>query len=185
VAKELKDRDISAVFEVIIPDFDPHIIKYETANIVLLDLVRNNLTKFIRLDKDERDSFCAQYNFTNKTLHATLNSWEEFKEWHTKITDPEFAIGSQHVEGFVIEDANQFMVKLKLSYYRMWKQARTFKDNIARGRRVRSKDVPKALKEFISWLHTLPKNELKADIITLRGKLCYIISLNGKVASNL
>jgi len=170
LAKELYVNKISVVFEVIIPDFDPHIIKYDQAKLVLLDVIHNTISKFVPYNDEMRGQFCKTYGFTSKTLYSTINNWDEFKLWYDKISDPEFSIGTQYVEGFVIQDADHFMVKFKLSYYKMWKIARGLKDKIAKGKRVKVKEVSKELKEFIMWLQTLDKAELKSDIITLRSK---------------
>jgi hypothetical protein len=52
------------------------------------------------------------YNF------RALNSWDEFAKWHEEVVDPKFQIDNEYVEGFVLEDSNNFMFKLKLGYYR-------------------------------------------------------------------
>ena len=70
----------------------------------------------------------------------------------------------------VLEDASHFMVKFKLSYYRMWKNARKFKDYIAKGQRINMKNVERGIKDFVEWMVNLDKEELKMDIISLRAK---------------
>ena len=54
LAADLFKRKVSCVFEVIIPDFDPHIIQYSNATLVLLDIIENVLTRFVRYHTPER-----------------------------------------------------------------------------------------------------------------------------------
>jgi hypothetical protein len=56
-----------------------------------------------------------------------LNNAEEFLQWNNEISDDKFTIDNQQVEGFVVEDSNNFMVKFKLHFYRKWKYARSLK----------------------------------------------------------
>ncbi len=74
------------------------------------------------------------------------------------------------MEGFVIEDSNDCMFKLKLSFYRMWKYARSLKEKIIKGKKINLNtiDYKKELTPFLQWMLTLEKRELKSDIITLR-----------------
>lgn len=86
------------------------------------------------------------------------------------VSNPEFAIDGVNVEGFVVEDATHFMVKLKLSYYRNWKVARSIKESILKGKKnFKLKGLDKDVIEFINWIQTLERAELKTDIITLRS----------------
>ena len=117
-----------------------------------------------------REEFAGFYGFKTKTLYKVINDWGEWEKWYEEIGNPDFKVNGNPVEGFVIEDAKQFMLKIKLSYYQMWKNARKFKDKIARGGKVNMKEVDRGVRDFVAWLRTLEKKELKQDIITLRSK---------------
>ena len=68
-----------------------------------------------------------------------------------------------HKEGIVIEDANGFMVKLKSTYYRMWKSLRDFL-----GYLQNLKEINEYLKvkEFPIKEHTDPRAQEEAKKIT-------------------
>jgi tRNA splicing ligase len=48
ISQELNKRNVSLVFEVINPQKDPHIIEYNEASLVLLDIIENRLTAFVK-----------------------------------------------------------------------------------------------------------------------------------------
>lgn len=45
----------------------------------------------------------------------------------------------KHIEGFVIEDENHFMTKIKLSYYSKWKKLRQVADTTLRHGAIKAK----------------------------------------------
>lgn len=83
LAKELFDRRISMVFEVIIPNFDPHIIKYDKATLVLLDVVENNLLKFIRYNQEQRYTYSSQLY-----LSKLEKNWQQTMDLFVKNAMP-------------------------------------------------------------------------------------------------
>ena len=54
--KLLKGRNVSLVFEVILPDKDEHIIKYDKSQLVLLDMVKNKI-----------DFYMFEYSLTKRS----------------------------------------------------------------------------------------------------------------------
>jgi tRNA splicing ligase len=79
-AEDLFKKKISLIFEVINPgislffiylqiDFDPHIIQYKEAVLVLLDVVENRLTAFNRYGTENRESLAEKYGFKAKKLY--------------------------------------------------------------------------------------------------------------------
>ena len=53
------------------------------------------------------------------------NNLEEFQELYTNIISKNYQLNGEYIEGFVIEDSNQFMVKIKTNYYDTWKSIRS------------------------------------------------------------
>ena len=122
----LKNENATILFEVIDPEFDPHIIKYDGRNVVLLDIVRNTLTdEFLPYRKCREVAGAIHCEY--KETATKLENLEMFRNFiHECETE-----GHEHIEteGFVIEDSSGFRFKVKLEYYRFWKNVRTVKGN--------------------------------------------------------
>jgi tRNA splicing ligase len=188
MAKELFEKNVSLVFEVISPQFDTHIIQYSKETLFLLgkhpfflsshshspapsslsshalfslthtlslsllnsdvlDVIENRLTTFRRFCQEKREALATRYGFEPKKFFKKIESWEEYSEWFKDIQEGKgckLEDGSE-IEGFVVEDSREgrgragegegeepFMFKIKLSFYRLWKYARSHKDSIAR-----------------------------------------------------
>lgn len=118
----LKHNSWSLVFEVIDPVNDPHIIEYDSKNIVLLDCIKNSL-EFEKVSYDNLVALATQFNLPVKKQYKVFNDWHEFFAWYTYVNQND--INGKNIEGFVIEDSAGVMVKLKLPYYREWKFLRS------------------------------------------------------------
>ena len=164
IKKELKDQNISLVFECIDQVNDPHIIEYPQSGVVLLDIVRRTLD-YEKLPYWDVVQFAQKYHLPFKMRHsviATQADFVRFAEFCDEYQTPD-------IEGFVLEDSSGFMVKIKLPYYNFWKHMRTLKDTI-RGRRkvnLAALTTPDA-NYFHQWCKTRTEEELSRDIITLR-----------------
>ena len=111
-----KEHNVSFVFECIDMVRDPHIIEYPVkSKVVLLDIVYNEIPF------DEMTAVADQFSIPHKELAYTLESWQDFFDWHNQVTADDYQYNGHEIEGFVIEDANGYMVKLKLAYYKFWK----------------------------------------------------------------
>lgn len=127
----LKDNDCTFVFEVIDPLNDPHIIEYDKAQIVLLDCIYNTLEDK-KLPYNHLQYIADTYHLNVKQLYTTFDDWTGFYNWYNLVSKNDLEIDGKHIEGFVIEDANGFMTKLKLPYYREWKFMRSIAQSVAR-----------------------------------------------------
>ena len=72
-----------------------------------------------------------------KQHYKTLNNVKELSDFIEKATDPKFRLKTDRInddciEGFVFEDANGFMFKLKVAYYNDWKMLRSVANKIFR-----------------------------------------------------
>ncbi len=119
----LKENKYSMVFEVIDPQKDPHIIKYNKPTVVLLDVIKNTI-EFEKLDYATLQAIGRRYGVKVKEKTITLKSSQEFFNWYYSVIQDGYKYQGQEIEGFVIEDSNNFMVKVKLDYYHQWKQLR-------------------------------------------------------------
>jgi len=164
VLKKLKEDNIALVFEVI-SNNDPHIIKYDNEKIVLLDIVKR-IPKFECLDYSELINFSKKYGFLYKEKAISLNNWKEFESWYKEVTSKSYKYNGNHIEGFVISDSKEYMVKIKLNYYNRWKHLRTLKDNLSSVNLNIINDEESI--DFLNWANMLSEKELSKDIVYLR-----------------
>ena len=120
VKEYVKSNNVSLVFECIDPVRDPHIIKYEKQNIILLDIVSNQ----IRFEKMPYDTVCLvgrQYGWDVKRKAYEFTSCAELYDWIAEVKREDYLFDGKEIEGFVLEDTNGSMINVKLFYYNTWK----------------------------------------------------------------
>ena len=188
-----KNHNATMVVECVDIERDPHVIAYPKTKIYLLDVVYNEIP-FRRLPYEELREIGLHSNLEYKELAYTLETWQEFYDWYNLVTGEDYLYKSErvrdrHIEGFVIEDADGFMVKIKLPYYQFWKFMRGIAQEVLRtGYLTHAKlallTTPEA-NYFYGWLkeyreqvlaaNDVPDADLKEivaamphDIITLR-----------------
>lgn len=144
-AKYLESEGLSAVFEVIEPDDDPHIVEYLEPRLVLLALVRNSI-HFKQLPYKEMRDVANRFRLEPKQLLGVARNFNEFCKWASDLEDENWTLDGKHVEGIVAEDSKGFMVKVKCQWYRKWKLARGILKDIAR--RGRSSKVETLVKHY-------------------------------------
>lgn len=116
----------SAVFEVIDPIQDPHIIDYDRPQVILLALISN--------DDEDVDFYCktdevvkfynATWKLPYKELAYIINNAEELYKWYDMVRDPLYTYNGKDIEGFVLQDLDDHMVKVKCEHYEFLKQLR-------------------------------------------------------------
>lgn len=172
--------NFSLVFECVDVENDPHIIKYDTSKIVLLDIIRNNLT-FEAVEYKTLCDVASEIGCPVKELAFELKDWDAFRDLYNKVQDEEYMYNDKYIEGFVFVDSNGFMTKVKTGYYNLWKKLRGVADQTLRCgyitktgmltsslenlfygycRELYNKDYNKDTKEY----------PYKTDIISLREK---------------
>ena len=124
----LRQENLSAVFEVIDPENDVHIIEYDTPQVILLDLIYNN---FMEEDGVWDSFWCKTYTivkmaamrfgFKCKRKVCQLWSAAELDVWYNEVIAPEYKYKGEYIEGFVLQDLYCRMVKVKTDYYNYWK----------------------------------------------------------------
>lgn len=120
----LKKTNSTLVFECVDMEHDPHIIKYNSSHLFLLDIVSNQI-EFSKLPYATVKEVGDKYGFEVKTKALVLNTWSEFRDWYNEISTEDYEFDGRIIEGFVIEDSVGYMVKLKLEYYKLWKHMRS------------------------------------------------------------
>lgn len=125
-ARHLYEDGLTAVFEVIDPVQDPHIIKYDKPQVILLDLIMNDDADIDMWLKDDGviEIYNATWKLPYKELAYTINNMEELYEWYHTVSMPGYKYKGEYVEGFVLEDLDCHMVKFKTQYYLKWKSLR-------------------------------------------------------------
>lgn len=154
--KMIQDN-ITIVFEVIDPIHDPHIIEYKEQNIVILDMIYNT-TNYSKIPYDELKKFAMEYAIEIKELVYITNNFDEFKDRYVNIISPDYQLNGKYVEGFVIEDNNNFMVKTKTNYYDIWKYLRTKMENTLKNHKYNSKCKNVLEESFMQYLKTKYEN---------------------------
>lgn len=171
-----KEHNVSFVFECVDMTNDPHIIEYPEDELFLLDIVYNEL-EFKKFKYTEVVEMANELGLKHKTLSHVIKNWSDFFDWYYQVTDEDYEYDGRKIEGFVIEDANGYMVKLKLHYYNFWKFMRSIShEAIGRGyiNSKRTSALTSALaNQYYGWVRTLHDTEdldsVPKDICTLRN----------------
>ncbi len=179
--KYIKENDVSFVFECCDMEHDPHIIDYPESKLVLLDIVYNTLD-FQKYNYEDMAHVGRDLGLTIKKQAYELSTWQEFYDWYFEVLEEDYEYRGDKIEGFVIEDANGYMVKLKLTYYNFWKFMRgiaheTFKKGYTNRTSLLTTPVANEFyawckNEFYAWCKNEfedgKADELPKDIVTLR-----------------
>lgn len=167
--KIVDKNNLSLIFEVIDPINDPHIIKYDKEQVILLDAIYRNMT-FSKLNYDELVILGNELGVHVKERCFIFDNWNELYTWMEEIKEIDYKYNGQYIEGFVLEDSSGFMTKLKLAYYNNWKMLRGLKETYKRrgnAGRLGALTTPEQ-NLFFGFIKTLDKEQLNLDIISLR-----------------
>lgn len=169
----LRDTQSAMAFEVIDPVRDPHIIDYDSAQLVLLDVIRR-AEGFERVGYRKLEKVGKRFGLPVKERTVSLESWPALQGWLKRVRAPGYALRGAWIEGFVLEDAAGFQCKIKLDYYNHWKAMRTLKDRILSVRkngRPLGRDVSAPrVQAFYAWASALPDETLRQEIGALRAQ---------------
>lgn len=188
VVEKIRDysynNKVSFVFEVINKEQDPHIIKYKKNECILLDIIRNDI-KFEKLGYESMCDVAKLIGLEYKYLADIILDYKELSRYIENASSPDFKyqtdrIDDECIEGFVFEDANGFMFKLKTHYYNEWKMLRGAAIKIFRSGNINFTGALQSVESnyFYGWCRekfvTLTKQERwdysKRDIISLRDE---------------
>lgn len=165
-----RDQVGSAIFEVIDPIRDPHMVEYDEAQIVMLDFVHRSET-FAKLEDDQLAQMGRYIGVPVAEVMWTVNNPIALAKKLESATTPGSKFDQMHIEGVVVEDKNGRIVKLKTPWYAHWKRARQLGEQILLSRRRGKpfeKEVPDTLIDYIEWAKKLSNSQLDRPIIELR-----------------
>ena len=168
----------SLVFECIDIENDPHIIKYESSKIVLLDMIRNTLN-YDPCDYETLKALAKDLGCPVKEKAFELKDWDAFRSLYNDCQDEEYKYKDNYIEGFVFVDSNGFMTKCKTGYYNLWKKMRGVAESTLRCGYLRKTGMLTSslenmfygfCREFYNknYDKELKEYHCKKDIITLR-----------------
>jgi predicted kinase len=173
-----KTHDVTLVFECVDMKNDPHIIEYDDNKLFLLSIIKNDI-KFAQWEYSQVVNVGAELNIQVKEKAFEIADWEDFCKWYEDVTERDYEYNNRNIEGFVIEDANGYMVKLKLWFYKRWKFLRGVAHETLRsgGYGKTSLLMDKESNEFYGFCRRIfnetTKEErlnMQKDIITLRNR---------------
>jgi len=127
--KELKKLNASAVFEVNDPINDPHIVEYDKPHVVLLDVIKRDY-EFTKMKYEELKKFGEKLGLTVKKRGPTFKEFQSFEKFFDAVSNEDPFETNRKLEGYVVEDVNGNMNKIKLPFYNFWKEMRGLRDKI-------------------------------------------------------
>ena len=154
--KTMIENNCTAVFEVVSPEYDPHIIKYDKEHLYLLDFIENKLdldTHNIDLEFSENLMKKVEFSSNLLTKKEELIRLENYDELYNFLAEKEKSL--EEFEGYVLCDNSGFMFKFKLPYYNLWKTRRAwlerYRSALAKGKKVEvtEKDEHRHFKKFL------------------------------------
>lgn len=183
--EKMLQENLTAVFEVIDPINDPHIIEYQEQDIIILDMIYNT-SNYSKISYDELKKFADDYSIKVKEVVHIATNLDEFKDIYTTIISSDYQLRGENIEGYVLEDSNHFMVKLKTNYYNTWKYLRARMENDLKKNNFDVSVCKNELEEkFIRYLQEKYENKdydlQEINIIDERhnfeNEICYVYNL--------
>lgn len=154
--KTMIENNCTAVFEVVSPEYDPHIIKYDKEHLYLLDFIENKLdldTHNIDLEFSENLMKKVEFSSDLLTKKEELTRLENYDELYNFLHEKTMSL--EEFEGYVLCDNSGFMFKFKLPYYTLWKERRgwleRYRSALVKGKKVEvtEKDEHRHFKKFL------------------------------------
>lgn len=169
------ENNCTAVFEVVSPEYDPHIIKYDKEHLYLLDFIENKLdldTHNIDLEFSENLMKKVEFSSNLLTKKEELTRLANYDELYNFLHEKTMSL--EEFEGYVLCDNFGLMFKFKLPYYMLWKGRRTwlerYRTALLKGKRIEIRDIEKdENRHFKKFLLELGKDKLQGlSIIDVR-----------------
>jgi tRNA splicing ligase len=125
VAAYCKENNVTLVCECIDPVHDPHIVPEDEPYLILLDVIHNSFetqrTNYLKL-LGIANKLCIPY----KRRVRILETFTDFTTFCRNI--------KTQGEGYVLEDVNGYMLKIKSPSYNFWKKMRSVKECMEQNR---------------------------------------------------
>lgn len=181
-SKFLRMENLSAVFEVIDPKEDAHIIEYDKPHVVLLDLIYNDWGDFENLkfvNKNYGVLVTWGKTFNLKIKEHAYRAWnaEQLEAFYHKVIAPGYQYKGRYIEGFVLEDLDLHHAKLKTDYYNYWKQLRNIIPAIRKGETIdlsrvdlnihpETPQIMRVIREYAAYYYSIHQEDV--SIIEIR-----------------
>ena len=170
----LKENNVTMLFECVDMEHDPHVIDYPESNLYLLDVVANNI-KFDHVSYETLSNIAERFGLAVKTKAYELATWQEFYDWYWMVQQPGYEFDGHVIEGFVVEDSQNYMIKIKTDYYNFWKfmrgiAAETIRKGYIDRTGVLTTEEANLFYGFVRKLYTETedRDSIPRDIVTLR-----------------
>ena len=169
------ENNCTEVFEVVSPEYDPHIIKYDREHLYLLDFIENKLdldTHNIDLEFSENLMKKVEFSSSILTKKEELTRLENYDDLYNFLDEKTKSL--EEFEGYVLCDNSGLMFKFKLPYYNLWKERRgwleKYRTALLKGKRIEVKEIEKdENRHFKKFLLKLGKDKLQGlSIIDVR-----------------
>ena len=156
----LQQENVTLLFEVVDPIFDPHIEEYSEPQLVLLDAVANQID-FYKLPYEALPDIVSLFGENGsliryKELHQQFEDYKSLRQFIDEERSKENYLDINYVEGYVLEfgdECKPFMTKLKTPWYSFWKRMRGFYQTVRR-RYQKGKLDRSTIPELAKNLHT-------------------------------
>ncbi len=158
IKEKISKENVTFVFEVIDPINDPHIIKYTKSNLILLDIIKNT-SEYKKESFESLQNFANKNNIQVKEKAYVAKTKEEFAKIINEVTLENYKWNNQYIEGFVIEDSKDFMLKIKSNYYTTWKYLRTKMETALKNQKFKSKEKNSLETKFLNYLKDKYENK--------------------------
>jgi hypothetical protein len=133
----LINDNATMVFEVIEPQWDPHIETYTEPELVLLDVIKNDIN-FEKKPYEELEGYIDLFKKTPIKIRPKklIKICKNFNEYWNLVKDANRhpILSDDGIEGFVFEDSSSLtphMFKVKVRWYTFWKYVRSIKSRIS------------------------------------------------------
>lgn len=176
-------HNVNFIFEVNDPINDPHIIKYEKPHLVLLSIVKREL-RYSEMSYDHLLEFSKEFkDLPVKKKLVQINNFKSFMGFYNSVSKESALTTNRQLEGYVVQDNDLNMIKIKLPFYNFWKCMRGFIDQMNNAEDksktfditntvnnhflINDSDKESAIK-FLEYVKSIPRENRERDIISLR-----------------
>ena len=157
-------HNCTMVFEVIDVVNDPHIIRYENSNAILLDIIANDI-KFEKLSYKELSEIAKTLGIAVKQKEQVFYTYKDFDKFLNGIDANKDFFDENQIEGYVFEDNKGFMFKVKTEFYNFWKFMRGITSSVMKYGKYKHEDVIQSDlgKQYYYWVMNKFNDEIHLD----------------------
>jgi hypothetical protein len=115
---------------------------------ILLDSIENDF-KFKKLSYNELKCLSEKLGTEVKHEYITLYDFKELQNFINNVTSDSYEDSTFVLEGVVLEDQNNRMIKIKFPYYNLWKKMRGVLDTFNKKKEVKLSNLFDAEENYI------------------------------------